>query len=110
MVEPYSSQYVPKSLDSNFPVCLSQIFKSEYLNLNYSELLAIASDDQFTVTEQQAMEAESKTKQQVNSCLWFQMRAGRITASRFKSACRTNPAQPSISLIMVSVPSRNVKV
>lgn len=69
LVEPYSSQYVPKSLDSNFPVCLSQIFKSEYLNLNYSELLAIASDYQFTVTEQQAMEVESKTKQQVNSRL-----------------------------------------
>ena len=28
------------------------------------------------------------------------MRAGRITASRLKAACRTNPAQPSISLIM----------
>ena len=28
------------------------------------------------------------------------MRTGRITASRFKSASRTNPASPSISLIM----------
>ena len=100
LVEPYSSRYVPKSLNSSLPVCLSQIFKSEYLNLNYCELLSIASDYQITVTEQQAMQVESKTKLQANSRLWYQMRAGRITASRLKVACRTNPAQPSISLIM----------
>ena len=28
------------------------------------------------------------------------MCAGRVTASRFKSACQTYPAQPSVSLIM----------
>ncbi len=77
LVEPYSSQYVPKSLDSNF-LCVCLRFSNPNLNLNYSELLAIASDYQFTVTEQQAMEVESKTKQQVNFRLWFQMCAGRI--------------------------------
>ena len=53
-----------------------------------------------TIKSQQAMQVESKTKLQANSRLWYQMRAGRITASRLKGACRTNPAQPSISLIM----------
>ena len=100
LVEPYSSQYVAESLDSSFPVCLSQIYKSENLNLNYLELLSIATNYQITVTEQQTAHVESKTRLQANSRLWFQMRAGRITASHFKSACRTNPAQPSISLIM----------
>ena len=98
--EPYSSRCVPMSLNSSLPVCLSQIFKSEYLNLNYCELLSIASDYQITVTEQQATQVESKTKLQANSRLWYQMRAGRITASCLKAACRTNLAQPSISLIM----------
>ena len=67
VVEPYSSQYVPKSLDSSFPVCLSQIFKSENLNLNYSELLSIATNYQITVTEQQTAHVESKTRLQANS-------------------------------------------
>lgn len=40
------------------------------------------------------MSVESKTRLQSNSRLWFRMRTGRIMASRFKSACRTNPAQP----------------
>ena len=43
---------------------------------------------------------ELKIRMQANSRLWFQMRAGRITASKFKAACHTNPASPSISLIM----------
>ena len=73
LVEPYSSRYVPKSLDSSLPVCLSQIFKSEYLNLNYYELLSIASDYQITITEQQAMQVENKIKLQANSRLWYQI-------------------------------------
>ena len=44
LIDPYSSQYVPKSLDSSLPACLSQIFQSEYACLNYCELLSIASD------------------------------------------------------------------
>ena len=81
-------------------MCLSQIFQSEYACLNYCELLSIASDYKITVIEQEAVQVESKTKLQANSRLWYQMHARRDTASRFKSACRTNPAQPSISLIM----------
>lgn len=43
---------------------------------------------------------EEKTRDQARSRLWFRMRSGRITASRFKCACCTNPASPSLSLIM----------
>ena len=32
--------------------------------------------------------------------VWFRMRTGRITASNFKRACHTDPANPSKSLIM----------
>ncbi len=46
------------------------------------------------------MQVEFKTKEQAQSKLWYQMRAGRITVSHFKSACQTNSAQPSISLII----------
>ncbi len=58
-------------LDSSLPVCLSQIFKPEYLNMNYCELLTVASDYQITVTEQQSLLVEFKTKEQAQSKLWY---------------------------------------
>ena len=43
---------------------------------------------------------EEKTREQASSRLWFRMRTGRITASKFKNACHTDSARPSHSLIM----------
>ena len=43
---------------------------------------------------------EQKSRGQAKSCLWFRMHAGRITASRFKYACKTNKSSPSLSLII----------
>ncbi len=42
---------------------------------------------------------EKETREQFKSKLWYKYRSGRITASKMKSACRTDPAQPSQSLI-----------
>ena len=53
-----------------------------------------------TITPQQAQTVESKTRLQSKSSLWFRMRCGRITASKFKSAAHTDPASPSLSLVM----------
>ena len=39
LVEPFSSSYVPKSLNPKLPMSLSQVFKPEYLRMNYGELL-----------------------------------------------------------------------
>ena len=41
LVEPYSNNYVPKSLNSKLPMCLSQLFRQECLCMNYGELLNI---------------------------------------------------------------------
>ena len=38
-------------------------------------------------------------EEQTKSKMWFSQRAGRITASRFKAAARTDVNQPSQSLI-----------
>ena len=46
-----------------------------------------------------AKAVEQETIQQASSKLWFKFRAGRITASRMKQACHTDPAMPSQSLI-----------
>ena len=52
------------------------------------------------ISEKQWKMSEMMTRDQSNCRLWFRLRAGRITASRLKSACSTDPASPSLSLIM----------
>ncbi len=100
LIEPYSSSYVPKSLDINLPICLTELYKPDYLCLSYGDLLKLASAYEITMTEKEAKNVELQTRAQANSRLWFRMRAGRITTSRLENVCCTNPAQPSISLIM----------
>ena len=97
LVEPYASNYIPKSLDENLPLCLSGMY---YLVMNYSELLKVCETCDVSVSQQQAKAVELNTKSQSKSPLWSSMRTGRITASRFKAVSHTSPASPSISLIM----------
>lgn len=47
----------------------------------------------------EALNIESQTRDQAKSRAWFDMRAVRITASRFKSAARTDPDNVLKSLI-----------
>lgn len=81
-------------------VCLSTLYKPEYLSLNYHELLKFCEECDIAISESQIKAVEENTREQSNSKVWFSMRTGRITASRFKAASHTNPLSPSISLIM----------
>ena len=47
----------------------------------------------------EAETVEEATRDQADSKVWFEQRAGRVTASEFKAACSTNPDKPSKSLI-----------
>ena len=100
IVPPYSEAYVPASLDQDLPMVLSDMYKKDYLSLGYRSLLQLANQTNVCLTADQAKAVESKTRDQAKSRIWFRMRAGRITASKFKSACCTDPANPSKSLIM----------
>ena len=48
---------------------------------------------------EQAVKLETETRGQSSKKSWFLHRAGRITASNFKSVVVTNPCMPSQSLI-----------
>ncbi len=100
LVESYSDDYVPKCLDISLPKPLTDLYDSQHLNKNYSELLKITTEIDIHITTEQIQTVEEKTRGQANSRLWFRMRTGRITASRFKSCCTTNPASPALSTIM----------
>jgi len=100
LVAPYADNYVPKSLNENLPPCLSQLYNPDAILMNYGELLKHCETYDIEVTQEQADAVEASTKSQSKSPLWFNMRSGRITASRFKAVSCTSTASPSISLIM----------
>ena len=99
LVEPHCESYVPSSLSGGLPIILSTLYNSEFLSLNYSELLLKASECVISVTPEQADLGENLTRGQNKSRLWSRMRSGRITASRLKDACCTDPAKPTETII-----------
>ena len=63
-------------------------------------MVNLASEVRMVVTPSQATLIEEQTRHQARSRLWFRMRSGCITASKFKAACQTDPCSPSHSLAM----------
>ena len=107
----YSKSFIPVSCTNKFPISLSTLYKPEYLNLSYDLLLRECEKvfDSLVVTKEQAVDLEKETRKQSMSRLWFHYRACRITASKFKSAACTDPAQPSQSLIKAICYSESMK-
>ena len=90
-------------LETDQPMILTDLYDDSLATLSYSEILE-ASEDVFSkivVSESQSRTIEEQTKGQARSRLWFRHRAGRVTASNFKAAARTDSesGRPSISLI-----------
>lgn len=99
LIKPFSERFVPKT-NSSLPKPLKEIvYNPDYEKLSLAELQAKSSEVVITLTLEECQAIEKATRQQANSKLWFQQRAGRITASRMKSACHTDPEKPSKSLV-----------
>jgi len=101
IIPEYSKNFIPVSYTNKFPVNLSTLYKPEYLDLTYDLLLTECEKvfNSLQVTKEQAINLEKETRKQAKSRMWFNYRAGRITASKLKSAVCTDPSQPSQSLI-----------
>nr|XP_054755271.1 uncharacterized protein LOC129261235 [Lytechinus pictus] len=96
-----------KPADTQVP-SLMELYKPEFAELTFNDLLEKSTDVDVSLTQSQADYVEQRTRKQAASKCWFQHRAGRITASKMKSACRTNPDQPSLSLIKsICYPGKN---
>lgn len=100
VVRDHCDRYVPCTFDADLLLVLSALYDSSNLDLGYYDLLKLSNTTLVTVTAEQRKAVEIKTRDQSNSRLWFSMRTGRVTASKFKSACHTDPASPSLSLVM----------
>ena len=96
----YCDSYVPAYLAPELPMVLCDLYQPDNLSLGYSEPLQMAANTDIAVTALQAVAAEKNARGQATSRLWFHLQTRTVTASKFKRACHTNPAKPSLSLIM----------
>ena len=99
LVPEYAHNYTPKSTMANYPKPLQSLHEPKFLQLSYVDLLSACKEVDLQVTTEMVLGVESCTRNQSRSKLWFKYQAGRITASKMKAVCRTNPALPSQSLI-----------
>lgn len=95
----YYSSFIPMSATEVLPKPIMSYGSEESLKLDHKQLMNECQKLTLKVTAKQAVALEAETRKQSNSKLWFTHRAGRITASKLKSAVRTNPEKPSKSLI-----------
>ena len=99
LVTEHAHMYIPKSSSPNYPKPLQSLYDPKFLKLGYTDLLSTCAKVDLHVNEDMVSAVESATRDQSKSKLWFKYRAGRITASKMKLACKSDPGLPSQSLI-----------
>lgn len=101
LVSPYNQEYLPKIESLDLPQHLPDLYDKNLLEHSYDNLVTKSRDifSSMSCTEKQANTAEELTRSQSGSDLWFRLRSGRITASKFYNVCKTRPTSPSISLV-----------
>ena len=94
----------------HLPKLLQGLYKPEYLQTDYSDLLKLAESHlNDEVTPAMVDHLAQLTFKQSMSREWFKYRAGRISASKFRQVLDTDPHQPSLSLLK-SIVIRNYNV
>ena len=101
VTEPYNKDFIPKDAKSSLPKPLTDLINEECTGMKEDELRRKCQGIKIVITQKEADLIECKTREQSKSKIWFKYRAGRITASRMKAACRTKLDNPSCSLIKV---------
>ena len=97
----YSDSYIPETEAGVLPKPLTDLHDPMAMKMNYSDLLdrceSIYQSVSFTFS--QAVLVEERTRTQAKCKRWFELRAGRITASKLHQAIHTSHLQPSVSLV-----------
>ena len=96
LISPYSSSFVLKS--RSVPT-VNDLFEEKYLDLSYPELIKVCQGIKIEISKDHVEQSERDTSKQSKGHNFFKHRAGRIGASQSKTACHSDPALPSQSLI-----------
>ena len=101
LIADFSDPYVPVYEKGVIPKPLTNLNDAAAMRMTYPDLLQRCEEvfSSISFSFNQAQLVEENTRMQSNCKLWFQQRAGRITASRFREVLHTDFSQPSLSLI-----------
>lgn len=90
--EPFATEmHQPPKL---LPNGLEALFDVKYLEYSYQQLLAEPITLNMSIEDIKSIELD--TREQAQNNIWFKYRAGRITASKFKSVCRASLERPPL--------------
>ena len=97
IIHGHSDKYIPK----NVPATLRTLYNESNTLFSQSDLWKLCNTTfaRLRVTDDEAKCIEKVIWAQSKYKIWFDQRAGRITASVFKRAANTDPKNPSKSLI-----------
>ena len=95
----YSKEFKLNLLDVEHLNLVASLYQPENLDLPYKELLEKANDISIHITNTEIDIVEKQTRNQAASSIWFEFRAGRVTASKLYAVCKTSIVKPSRSLI-----------
>ena len=70
-------------IEQRVPELLTALYDSKYSSMKEDELARAVKNIQLKVTEEEVLFLEKATKNQSRTCLWYDHRIGRITASMF---------------------------
>lgn len=101
LISGFNDAYVPKYVSGILPKPLTYLYDEEALSMSFPDLLRKCDEiyDTVSISVEQASAVEQETRKQSDSKVWFEQRAGRVTASKLYSVLHTNQSQPSVSLI-----------
>ena len=99
VIPEFADHYIPKTLSTRLPPDLTALRDNAAITLNFKELMDQCNNIKLETCPEEIQNLESATREQTKSKLWFQFRAGRITASKMRAVTRTDPSYPAKSLI-----------
>ncbi|XP_077420897.1 uncharacterized protein LOC144051022 [Vanacampus margaritifer] len=87
----------------SLPPPLTRLYQSRYEQMSEKDLRKVADEvfKNMKITEEQVsnIEKETRTESAWSTTVWYQQRAGRVTAPDFKALTQISVLQPSLSLI-----------
>ncbi|KAF3835727.1 hypothetical protein F7725_028285 [Dissostichus mawsoni] len=101
VIEGHSHRYTPKTVQLDLPAPLTSLYQSSRLVLDLPALLEEGAKvfEELNLTPEQCLLVEEKTRKQSRSRVWFEQRAGRVTASSFHEAAKTESSSSLIKRV-----------
>lgn len=101
LIPGHNTSYIPLYEAGTLMRPLTDLHDPKFMTLSYPDLLQQCEEvfGSYAFSFTQATKVEEMTRSQSKSHIWFQQRAGRITASRFREILHTDCTQPSVSAI-----------